>query len=466
MYFEPGKTRTEAAQYRRIARLAKDFNSTMGKIFQSRVVGVELRPTQVFQEDRNAACISSESDERDLTEYAKLSSAIKGMVKVILDVSKACQACHSSYIHLSGFYETTKEVQIETIMTVCEPGRSEIWHPVHWVGSSVQANKFYPPQSSTTTICGRLRQIRKIKKKLCIKVCPDGSWEEVGTGHRMKAHIKPPEMILQDLLTSRQSQRDHRLVAPPLTKRDRLDLGIRIARSLLCLIGSPLLQCQWKSENIMVSHDEDYQTKAYIQNDPLTKTVTPESRKHIVVELGALLWELFFAEKVNILDEDEEIDDEDEISSLSLYNALNREESAYRDRCVEVECLDIIANCLDAYDKMDDLDDKELRIDIYDKIVKPLKEYIQSYNTKPIRGVTSPSLNRFLKPLHRSSLPLFTANESLTSQLASMFTATLSVQETSLQDSNPKIIGNRLKPAFLASNTNVCSYSTNKFSLY
>ncbi|KAF2191249.1 subtilisin-like protein [Zopfia rhizophila CBS 207.26] len=424
LYFEPGKNRTEAAQYRATARSAKEFNSTMGRIFQSTRASVESRPTQVFQEDRNEVGISLEDDKRDLTEYARLSSVIKAMVKVILEMSKACQASHSSFIYLSGFYEAEREVRIETIMTVCESGRSEKWHPVHWVGSSIHANRLRPQQTSTTTICGRLRQIRKAKKRLCIKVCPDGSWKEVVTDHRMNAYTEPPGMVLQDVLIPRQNQRDAKTVAPPLTKPDRLDLGIRIARSFLCLIGSPLLQCRWKSESMFVSrgtdasHDEDRQTKAYIQNDPLTEAVTPESKKHNMVELGALLWELFFAQKVNILEQDEESDDEDEIPSLSLYNALNREEIASREKCVEVECLDIIANCLDAYDKVDELDDSELRTDLYDKIVKPLKEYLQSYNSpRSNKRVASPSPIPFFQQSHQVGYSLPIANKNLSSQL-------------------------------------------------
>ncbi|RSM19381.1 hypothetical protein CDV31_001803 [Fusarium ambrosium] len=99
-----------------------------------------------------------------------------------------------------------------------------------------------------------------------------------------------------------------------------------------------------------------------------------KNNKSFILELGALLWELFFQQKVNITEEDEE----DESDEVSLFNALNREEEIWRKKCVDAACLDIISNCLEAWCE-DEVDEEKLRATIHRTVFRPLREYRVSY---------------------------------------------------------------------------------------
>src|SRR3569833_2535381 len=119
------------------------------------------------------------------------------------------------------------------------------------------------------------------------------------------------------------------------------------------LLDTPFLQDPWRSEGISISKAADHcrvpaQLKPYISvrlsKEALDAEFPLSHAKSFILDLGVLLWDLFFGRSIVITDEDRESDyAEEEDQYLSLYNALNREECDSRQWCVDVPSLDISA---------------------------------------------------------------------------------------------------------------------------
>ena len=126
------------------------------------------------------------------------------------------------------------------------------------------------------------------------------------------------------------------------------------------------------------------QTKPFIaaklSSDVFEVEPQPFHARSFILDLGVLLWELFFGRKITITDEDKEMGDEEEEEDeyLSLFNALNREECDSREWCVDAPSLDIIANCLNLYGQFEDVDDASFRTEMYWNVVNPL-DCLESY---------------------------------------------------------------------------------------
>jgi hypothetical protein len=168
-------------------------------------------------------------------------------------------------------------------------------------------------------------------------------------------------------------------------KKDILRLALTIARSLLYLLGSPLLQDPWKTETIYVAETTDgSRIKPYISGQLTGCLGEEESRqskraKSSILHLGLLLWELFFGKKVTVTEEDKEDDEEDDETD-TLFNALNREQiSSQESSFVDPLCLDIIGNCLILYGQARVID-AAFRTNLYWDIVKPLIMSLENYS--------------------------------------------------------------------------------------
>lgn len=190
-------------------------------------------------------------------------------------------------------------------------------------------------------------------------------------------------------------------------KKDILRLALTIARSLLYLLGSPLLQDPWKTETIYVAETTDgSRIKPYISGQ-LTGCLREESRqseraKSSILHLGLLLWELFFGEKVTVTEEDKEDDEEDDETD-SLFNALNREQiSSQESSFVDPLCLGIIGNCLILYGQTRVID-AAFRTNLYWDIVKPLIMSLESYN--PSRRKPAATVEREAAPPPSHHIP-------------------------------------------------------------
>ena len=394
--------------------MAQSFNQTMRSIYDSLMTETESQIPQIFQQQDQS---ENDSSDRDMA-MAEFHQArvMQDTAKVLFDLltekHEPCQVAHSALIHLNGF----DQPKIDMIMSLCSNnggnGASKKWHQVYWT-SKIPLNASLAPRSSIESIFSAVRSARQFKKLLHVYLKKDGSWDcaAASPADRMKGTVRPPDLTLDKLLSA--SQDDSEMKLP---KKEKLKLAMAIARSLLYLSGSPLLQGQWSAENIHVTQTaaegvgSGLRTKPYIvrelRNEPLNDTsgVSSNTNRYFL-DLGALLWHLLFGKKVDINEDDREEDEDEDDPSLSLFNALNREHCAFQEMFFDKPCLDIIANCLNLYSSYQ-LDDQTFREKIYWNIVMPLKSCLETMDSSkkpPVPPVTDRP-RKTLPPMRTSSV--------------------------------------------------------------
>ncbi|KAK5996023.1 hypothetical protein PT974_04446 [Cladobotryum mycophilum] len=380
-YIRPGGN--EAAQYRRLVRELTHFNSTMDSIYLSHSASFEDTVGDVFYRDRSDSGSHLEEEKEDLTEvYAakRICDTTKAIARVMS--SSACRKPHSFWIHLSGFQaaeedgctDQMQQTVVDSMMQLCGPN---VWRAIQWSHWGNE-NCRRPPDD---TICEMSRG-HQAKRALRIRVHPVGLWECLSFERRDRLATvpKPPTKSLDSLLIPNENENEAR----ELKKSERLALAVTLTRSLFNLIGSPLLQDPWTSDTMACSEMvRDQPIKLYISSglvpsDASTGNDPTRSMKSFLIYLGALLWELFW-QRIEVTEEDEEPEDED--GTLSLFNALCREESKKREKFVDTACLNIVNNCIDAYYGDKD-DDESIRASIYRTILKPLEKMSQGHLKK------------------------------------------------------------------------------------
>ncbi|KAE8441485.1 hypothetical protein EG329_004909 [Mollisiaceae sp. DMI_Dod_QoI] len=360
----------------------QQFNDIMRKVYESTAVSSEPLMTQIFENGS-----SDDSAARaDMYQAKRLCDTTKTIFKLMTENAISCQSSHLALIHLSGF----SQPEIDMVISLCGQTEKQKWHQVYWASSFPSNNSL--PSTPTDDICSRLKHSRRFKNPLRIQIQPDGTWTCVPPSDRTNTYTTAPALTLEELLNAKQDDGGaSKTNFKKLLKKEKLDLAVSIAKSLLYLCGSPLLLDTWKTENIYISQATDASidsgsrthTKAYVRRELIK--VLPEAGlgelsngNPYILYLGTLLWELFFGRKIIITAEDEDDEDEDEEDpNLSLYYALGREEKNSRECFVDRPFLDIIANCLNLYGQTE-LDDEEFREKMYWNVVKPLN-YLDSY---------------------------------------------------------------------------------------
>ena len=361
----------------------------------------QVEATQIYHQSRQAQGDTEEDRKRaqaDIQRAQRLCEATKAIVKVFANTPQSCQPPHSAHIHLSGF----EEPEIDMLISVCGFNSTK-WHIVHWANPSDQN----PRQTSTNTFCSVLKESFRGRTRLRVQLQRDGSWNDAAAGtDRIRTHAEPPMLTLEKWLDAKKDRETTQAAPSKLMKKDILRLALTIARSLLYLLGSPLLQDPWKTGNIYVtettdgSPDRGLRIKPYISGQLTGCLREEESRqseraKSSILHLGLLLWELFFGEKVTVTKEDDE-GDEDDNGTGSLFNALNREQIDSRDSSfVDPLCLDIIGNCLNLYGQAKVID-AAFRTNLYWDIVKPLIISLENYN--PLRRKPAATVEREVEP--------------------------------------------------------------------
>jgi len=388
----------EALQYRKIAKQVQQFNDIMRRIYEAHMVNAKLElpqveATQIFHQSRQPQEDTSDDTraQADLQQAQRLCEFTIALAKVFAKASKPCQPGHSAHIYLSGFDES----EIEMLVSVCDETKLK-WHIVHWAGPSSPR----PPDSQRNpagSICSVLKESRSGKARLRIHLQRDGCWNgwPPGPNDRIMKYAVAPKKTLDAWLFPTKDREATPLAKPKLTRKHKLRLALKIARSLLCFLGGPLLQGPWKSESILVaetadeSSDQGLKIKPYILG-ALTECPNDEGSKisgrakSSILHLGLLLWELFVEEKVTITEEDKEEDDDDdegesEDETNSLFNALNRKEISSRESSfIDTFCLDLIANCLNLYGQASVID-AAFRAKLYWGIIKPLLTSFEDY---------------------------------------------------------------------------------------
>ncbi|KAH7153364.1 hypothetical protein EDB81DRAFT_791255 [Dactylonectria macrodidyma] len=373
----------EAAHYRRMIRVAKGLNKTVRRISDSLMAEAESQMPQIFPTQHQA---EDEQDKaaKEIYQAKIVRETTKAIITLLTEKEPPCENPHSALIHLTGFIQP----EIDMIMSLCIEKKkgSKRWHQVYWAKTAT-SNTEVPVHSRNESICSVLENSRRFKNLLRVYLQGEDCWgyKEALAGDRMARYTKPPDITLETLLSQRQNS-----AVRKLCKKDKLDLAVNISRSLFHLAGSPLLQGQWTTENIFVAQvtgDKDgggSGTLPYITAQLERISITHELQDssyvcRLVLDLGVLLWQLLFGQKVTIEPEDkEEEDDEDNGPNISLFNALNREWGNSQDLFVEKPCLDIICNCLNLCG-LHQLDEQSFREKLYWDLVVPLKTYLDAF---------------------------------------------------------------------------------------
>ncbi|KAI9684271.1 MAG: hypothetical protein M1822_005744 [Bathelium mastoideum] len=378
-------------QYLKISNLVEHFNGNMQSLYGSNVAStepdmIEAEATEVYQDDTEEDRTRAKAEvERAL----RLCGTTSSIAKVFVDPCQSCRPPHSAHIHLSGF----EEPEIDMLISVCGGRGPTKWHFVHWTNSS---NKNLQ-QTPTNTFCSALQEARKCRARLRIQIHGDGSWSKIpGRTRDLDNGAAAPRKTLQNWLDDERRRETTQEAPFKMMKKDMLRLALTIARSSLYLLGSPLLQDPWKTESIYITETGDEsRIKPYISGQ-LTGCLGEEQfeqsqrAKSSILHLGLLLWELFFGKKVEVTEED--IEDEDDDGTDSLFNALHRdwlslEKSVWL--CINPWCLKIIGKCLTLYGEARIID-AGFRTNLYCDIIKPLIMYLEHYSppkTKPIATV-------------------------------------------------------------------------------
>lgn len=353
-----------AAHLNQLAIIIRNFSKTMSQALASQVEGLYPSLPDIFPD---VDWSSAEDDKLDrdmaLEELYKaqvVCETTKAAFQLLTESPTLCRGPHLTYVHLSGF----RESEVAMIISVCGGSEDdqppEKWHPTYWKGKS-RFHKASPSQGSTTSFCcSILKKAWRLKTPVRLSLNNQGDWDSGLLQTVPQDRITPPDRPLQELLRMGRENGHTRL-----SKKDRLDLASSIARSLLHLVGGPLLQSQWSSDNIVVDRlaqgdrrHEPYVVQA-LRNSPETGTFSRGSSA--VVGLGVLLWELLFDLKVTIEPQDE--DDEDDDGQLfTLHNALTRQVLHSQETFLDQPSLNIIRNCLTLFQIAQAADDEALNM--------------------------------------------------------------------------------------------------------
>ena len=394
----------------------------MRGIYESHMADAELEfaqveATQIFHPSRQSPEDASDDKraQADLKQAQRLYESATALAEVFKRTPRPCEPPHSAHVHLSGFEES----EVEMLVSVCGETRAK-WHIVHWTNPSL-TGPLDPQENPTGSICSVLKASRTVKTRLRIQLERNGCWKcwSPGPSDRIMKYAVAPKKTLDEWLFLRKDGEAAPIKSSKLTRRNKLRLALKIAKSLLCLLGSPLLQGPWKSQAILIAEiadeslDPGLQIKPYIFGE-LTRCLDKkesersEEAQSSILHLGLLLWELFLEEKVTITDEDREEDedkeeDEDEDDTNSLFNALNRKEISSRESSfIDTFCLDLIANCLNLYGQASVID-AAFRAKLYWDVVKPLLKSVEDYTPSRKKPNTAMEIRTALPSLQSIS---------------------------------------------------------------
>ncbi|PON20790.1 hypothetical protein TGAM01_v210298 [Trichoderma gamsii] len=382
---------TEPAHYRRITKTVKQFKETMRDIHMANSY---LESTQVeIKQPYYHSHLSQEDTSYkkraldDIQQAHRLCELAKSLVKVFKKAPVPCQLNHSAHIHLSGF----EKDEIDMFISICDEPEFRKWQIVHWAnsGSLKSPDLQHNPMSS---FCSLLKTSLKNRSRLRMQLQRDGCWssQKRETSDRF-IKLNVPKKKLSNWLRPGKDGETVTTGLYKLTNKKKLYLALKIARSLLCLLGSPLIRSPLTSQRIFIDEtaDEtsyDLNIKPYILEELNRCLHEEESQKSAgaqsaMLYLGVLFWEIFIGEEVEVLEDDkEDYEAEDENGIQTLFNALtraevNKRESDFTDR----SCLDLIANCLNLYPDAEVVD-AEFRTNFYESIVEPLITSFSAYS--------------------------------------------------------------------------------------
>ena len=385
---------SEASEYWEHTKVVKRFNDIMARVF-ARAQPANSHSFGGNIPDRHATVFDER--ERQLDMIADMSTSTRAIADVILMRHDDC-AGHPTYVRVSANNDKHGERIIETLTKDCGNNSSKEWYAIQWIqrhtGGTVQIQytKF------SHRICGRLKKTYR-RKMIRIEIERDDIRHK-SVDKTPARRAQQPSLRLSELLRVAQGSTANSVHTDRLRKGKsiRISLGSRIAETMLYLVGSTLIQSHWKADDLLIPPNmdviDDSGSNLQIYVDDVSKLDTNPARmtKHFVLEFGALLWELFFLQEVEVLEEDKENDEDGELNEeISLYNALVRTYEDGTALFLQAICLEIVSNCLETYEELGEgVAEGDIRARVYDKIVKPLQDLASTYSeTSPSRPVVA-----------------------------------------------------------------------------
>lgn len=405
-YLQHENPATEAVQYRNIAILAEQLNEVMKGLFNPEDKFLKPTAACLMGSSRPSQKIDEEKQYREALQGAKNLRAFTRKISSLIHKPGLgpCTPPHIAMIHLNGFDKLElASAGLDTMITVCGTKKAEKWQAITWIDMDPAG------ETAPSTICDKIRSSRQRKTRLRVHVGADSLWS--GKTERRDTFAEKPALTLDSALNPEQGHL--------LEEMERLDLAIKIARSLFCLIWNPLVCGPWKSSNIHILKQQGQsltvqpyiEGQMHVQNTNFDMEADGKSRRSLILDVGVILWELLLPSKIVVTPEDERPDEDECNDDVDpIFNALAREHNAARTApgCNNI-CLYIIGNCLDLYYIDDEFNSTQLQSDIYHKIVRPLWDYIETYDESTSSASSRPCIpsptptQRGIQSIKRSS---------------------------------------------------------------
>jgi hypothetical protein len=195
-------------------------------------------------------------------------------------------------------------------------------------------------------------------------------------GYRHELYSVPdsrtPSLSVPELL----SRDNHKLNRQPLSRKDRKELSVHISNSLLQLYQTPWISDEWKGSEIMFN-GQTYLRRRFLcgTRTGLTSTAVPtKDTRAIVFRLGVLLLELCVGDTLMYQDGGRQSNEmESEIAYRCWAQKAKAEEGD--------EVAEAIRKCLkfDFLTESRSLQNEDLRLALYNEVVRPLNEALDNF---------------------------------------------------------------------------------------
>jgi len=246
-FADPKRNEEVPAQYKDVADRAYKLNRALARIFEHENNETSLMHT----EGGDNACHKAKRN-FSLKTYDRISAATKALSIVINNRYTECPQRHLTWVNLDSCCESRDEVLIKTMVTACDQHHLPGWRTVHWTMSPDESSR---KQDPNWKLCQTLQMTSSQQKAVHIELSPDGSWEDVSqtqasTIKLRRQRIEALSWVPQDCYPVHMSLAG----ASRHKKEERLAFAVRVVQSVLCLVGSPLVQRRWKPEDLILPH--------------------------------------------------------------------------------------------------------------------------------------------------------------------------------------------------------------------
>jgi hypothetical protein len=237
-------------------KIVQEFNQTMNDIYlvTLHIESAQVEATQAFHRSRQSQENTSYKKRAlvELQQARRLRELVKALVNVFAEAPRLCQTHNSAHIHLSGLGKN----QIDMLMSVCGDSKKKL-QMANWAGIGSSRSP-YLQHNPIDPFCDLLQNSQTGKFKPWMQLQPDGCWNSQNRKPDDRCReVKIPTRVLSDWLRPREDGEIAPAQPSLVTREEKLRLALNIARSLLYLLGIPLIQMLWKSQSILIADTAD-----------------------------------------------------------------------------------------------------------------------------------------------------------------------------------------------------------------